>query len=268
MAARRDSAASNDASESEASETESDESDSATGTSRLAEENDISDGDGEADEDFEPSDDSDSEETKLVKAVGAMTVGGLSKERTLANIMIRSWATSSNFTILKPPATPPIENDHFFEVQHVVDFLFSQKGPLNAHNFYSVPTGYWVDLSSRISGHNNIFAISEKKNQAKKKIDFASYASTRPNATIKSYLKLETREGKTVEAMLRVLVEDMVKFRVPFSYLTQIAGVYLGVHMGWMEASAAPKIEEPAWVKDTANERKITDWAKTRFGGA
>jgi hypothetical protein len=157
----------------------------------------------------------------------------------LCNQLLRLWESRSNFNILNPLPTPPYQNDHFFEVQHVSDILFAPGGPLTDGNFYDWQLGYFIDISSFISGHGNLFQINATDNQRKKQIPWSAYApGAGRDPFITNYLAHNTMSGETVLQLVQETAVAMANRPGTFNTLTMYVGQQICTHMGWAWTAA------------------------------
>lgn len=118
------------------------------------------------------------------------------------NAILRTYYSNSNYNTLAPPAIPPVEIDHFFEVQHIVALLQQNPPLIDPNSWYNVPIGQFVDL-----------------------------------ATFRMYLthQVKNRQGAlvTVESLVQEMVREMRGRNTPFSQLTRGVGTRLCTLMGW-----------------------------------
>lgn len=158
---------------------------------------------------------------------------------TLAHIndLIRIYSSRSNFQELAGGPTANFEIDHFFEVQHVAKLLFVEGGPLLEEEWSDCPVGYFLDLSTNISGHANLFKIPKTQNQAKLRIDWAGYAPRTRKPEVTAYLAARTKTGETVEQSVRRLAGEMAKRTGRYAHLTRWVGQRICKHMEWPEGN-------------------------------
>jgi hypothetical protein len=153
---------------------------------------------------------------------------------SLVGKLVRLYSQPSNFSWLNPVPTGATEIDHFFEVQHVVALLFADPTLLTEGTWHRVPVAYFLDLSTSISGHMNLFRIAQPLNQSKKRIPWAAYAPGHGrHADIVTYLGYHLQDGGTVEDMVRNLAEGMARRKGPYAVLTRHVGRAICKHMGW-----------------------------------
>ncbi|KAI0110488.1 hypothetical protein GGR51DRAFT_558133 [Nemania sp. FL0031] len=164
--------------------------------------------------------------------------------------ILRMDASPSNFYEFNPPATGPYEIDHFFELQHIVDLLFTPEGTLTIHNFQEVKLGYWMDLSTFVNQRENMYQVSKTENQQKKSIKWAKYApGQQQDALIRTYLvrvtgghhRDPTKIGRTVEQQVHELAVAMAWRTEPWSFLTRQVGQQICAHMGWRDGVLTPQ---------------------------
>ncbi|KAG8861913.1 hypothetical protein FRB96_002356 [Tulasnella sp. 330] len=151
----------------------------------------------------------------------------------ILNAILRTYYSNSNFSPLIPPAIAPVEVDHFFEVQHMIELLFQHPPLLNPNSWYDVPIGQFVDLATFVNDHRNMFQITRAENQAKKLIPLAQYPH---NAVIQAYLARQVSfQGQvvTVLAMVQAMAREMRARNTPFGNLTRGVGTRLCAVMGW-----------------------------------
>lgn len=151
----------------------------------------------------------------------------------ILNAILRTYYSNSNFSPLIPPANAPVEVDHFFEVQHIIQLLEENPPLLNPHSWYEVPIGQFMDLATFVNDHRNLFEITRAENQAKKLIPLAQYPT---NATIQTYLGRQVSfQGRTVTVrdMVRAMARDMRDRNTPFGELTRGVGARVCAIMGW-----------------------------------
>lgn len=150
------------------------------------------------------------------------------------NAILRTYYSNSNYNTLAPPAIPPVEIDHFFEVQHIVALLQQNPPLIDPNSWYNVPIGQFVDLATFVNDHRNLFQITKAENQAKKNIPLNQYPN---NVTIRMYLthQVKNRQGAlvTVESLVQEMVREMRGRNTPFSQLTRGVGTRLCTLMGW-----------------------------------
>ncbi|KAL0954692.1 hypothetical protein HGRIS_003641 [Hohenbuehelia grisea] len=146
----------------------------------------------------------------------------------LLNAILRVHFSSSDFNTLNPPAQAPVEIDHFWEVQHVVALII----PIIGDNWYPLPIGEFMDLSSFVNEHRNMFQITRATNQAKKAIPLAQYPN---NPLIATYLnqRLQGAQFATVRDSVRALAQAMRNRQSVYPRLTRHVGTHLCNLMGW-----------------------------------
>jgi hypothetical protein len=161
----------------------------------------------------------------------------LSQDNTRAwcNKILRMDASRSNYNEVESSSNDRYENDHFFELQHVVHLLFTTEGTLTIGNIQEVRLGYWIDLATSVNRRENMYRIPGSLNQKKKKISWAGYAGDRRDPAIQEYLGKVTSGGRTVEQQVRELAVDMARRPSPWSFLTRQVGQQICAHMGWRE---------------------------------
>lgn len=142
------------------------------------------------------------------------------------NAIIRVHFKPSDFNILNPPAIPPVEIDHFWEVQHIVQLI----KPMIGENWYERRIGDFMDLSTFVNEHRNMFQITQADNQRKKNIPLANYPR---DAFIRTYLNRRLQSGITVEDSVRELARAMRDRVSEYSELTRRVGRELCNLMGW-----------------------------------
>jgi hypothetical protein len=147
-------------------------------------------------------------------------------DNALLNSLLRIYFAPSNFNLLNPAAPNPVEIDHFFEVQHVVDIIV----PVLGGNWYTVPVGEFLDLSTFVNDHRNLFKIRQVDNQNKKTIPLNQYPT---NAFIAAYLGTAVQGGGTVRDSVRALARAMRDRVSPYNRLTRVVGAQLCHVMGW-----------------------------------
>lgn len=125
--------------------------------------------------------------------------------------------------IVQPVQTPPIERDHFFEVQHVVNLIMEDG------NWMQTPIGQYIDLASFVNDRRNIFRIARTLNQAKKTIPFASYP-TDPQIT--NYRAFRLQSG-TVDGDIKWLASEMATRQGANAALTRRIGGRIKQIMRW-----------------------------------
>jgi len=152
----------------------------------------------------------------------------------LNKILRIAWGASNFSPIANPKQLAPYENDHFIEVQHFVDVLIvvlKAQGKYN--NWFNEPIGHFIDLSTFVNEHRNLFQIPSTMNQQKKNVPIANYKT---NASIQTYLGWKVDyKGKqvTVKDMVKALLNDMAQRTSPQSELTRDVGKQLLIIMGW-----------------------------------
>ncbi|KAF8533617.1 hypothetical protein BDD12DRAFT_810024 [Trichophaea hybrida] len=150
------------------------------------------------------------------------------------NAILRTYYSKSNFNTLAPPANPPIEVDHFFEVQHIVALLKQNPPLINPNSWYDVPIGQFVDLATFVNDRRNLFQITKAENQAKKNIPLNQYPT---NATIRTYLAHNVRNQQgtpvTVQSLVQEMAREMKDRNSAFPELTRGVGMRLCTLMGW-----------------------------------
>jgi hypothetical protein len=155
---------------------------------------------------------------------------------SLVGKLVRLTSQPSNFNWLSPEPTGETEIDHFFEVQHVAALLFSNATVLTEGTWHRVPVAYFLDISTEISGHSNLFRIPKTLNQSKKHITWDQY---RPgpgrHPDIVAYLNYHLKEGGTVGSTVKALAVGMATRKGPYAVLTRLAGRAICLHMGWKE---------------------------------
>lgn len=164
------------------------------------------------------------------------------------NAFLRCFYASYNCYHLYPEPTGPLEVDHFFEVQHIVNLLLQRTTignrtfePLLDRNcWYNCPVGQLIDLATSVSDHRNCFRIEKSLNQAKKRIELGAYeAGSSRDPRIQTYLRKTTKapttggQGPTVESELRALVHVMRTRNSIYPDLTRGVGERLWALMGW-----------------------------------
>lgn len=147
-------------------------------------------------------------------------------DNALLNNILRVHFSTSDFNTLAPAAQPPVEIDHFFEVQHIVNIII----PVIGSNWYTLPIGQFLDLSSFVNEHRNMFQITRADNQQKKAIALAQYPN---NPFIAAYLNRQLLGGGTVRDSVRALAQAMRARNTPHSQLTRHVGTQLCTLMGW-----------------------------------
>lgn len=164
----------------------------------------------------------------------------MASNESVCNQLIRLWESQYNFNSLVPTPASPLDIDHFFEVQHVTGILFGPGSPLNEGNFFTWQLGYWIDLSSFISGHNNLFQINRQDNLAKARIPWDMYAPVGRDPRIAAYLAKKTTTGQTVQQIVQANVVAMARRASDFNTLTCFVGRQICAHMGWTWVISPP----------------------------
>lgn len=90
--------------------------------------------------------------------------------------------------------------DHFFEIQHIVDLLFSSGAVSEDHNspnwVFMRPLADFVNLSGAVSLPFNIYSINAAANNIKKSIPYAQYLpGPRQHPMVRAYLNSEAVNG-------------------------------------------------------------------------
>lgn len=150
-------------------------------------------------------------------------------DAALLNAILRVHSSPHDFNILNPPAPTPTQIDHFWEVQIVVDIIRPRLGD----NWYTVPIGQFMDLSSFVNEHRNMFRINAAVNQEKKAIPLAEYMPQAHDPLITAYLDSQLQDGGTVRDSVRALAEAMRDRRATYANLTNFVGQELCNYMGW-----------------------------------
>lgn len=159
------------------------------------------------------------------------------------NHILRMDFRSANFYKLDPPAPTPHEIDHFIEVQHVVDLLFTERGTLTVANFPDVKLAYWINLSTFVNQSENMYQISSANNQIKKGIKLVDYLPANRNILIERYMDQKTvlyhqgstQIGKTVGQQIKELAVKMAWYNKSHSFLTRQVGQQICELFGWRE---------------------------------
>lgn len=160
----------------------------------------------------------------------------MASSQALCNDLIRLWSSPSNFIALNPAAVTPTQIDHFFEVQHVVTILFSEHAVLTETNFFKVPVGFFIDLSTSISGHDNLFQISGADNTTKKAITWAQYTpGGNQSQFIQQYMARNTtnNQDRTVGQTVQALAVAMANRIGTYAYLTRFVGQQICKKFNW-----------------------------------
>ncbi|KAK0741577.1 hypothetical protein B0T18DRAFT_233317 [Schizothecium vesticola] len=147
-------------------------------------------------------------------------------DNALLNAILRVGYTDANVNHLEHPAPPPIEIDHFFEVQHVVQIILPLLGP----NWYRGRIGEFMDLASFVNDRRNLFRITRDDNQRKRSILLRRY---RRSIFIRRYLDSGLEGGGTVRDSVRALARAMRGRQSAYSRLTNAVGTSLCRQMGW-----------------------------------
>lgn len=150
-------------------------------------------------------------------------------DNRLLNAILRTHFSPADYNLLNPAAAPPVEIDHFFEVQHIADIIVPLLGP----NWYDVPIGEFLDLSSFVNEHRNMFQITRADNQEKKNRERHPLDRYPVDPFIRRYLDKRLRSGITVRESVRPLAEAMRDRVSAHSRLTRHAGRVLCDLMGW-----------------------------------
>ncbi|KAG7085551.1 hypothetical protein E1B28_003108 [Marasmius oreades] len=148
-------------------------------------------------------------------------------DKAMLNHILRMTDAASNFqSIVNPVQAPPLQRDHFLEVQHIVDIVLGRYGTV----WYNLAQGLFIDLATFVSEHRNLFAINDNLNQQKKLIPWANYPN---DPLIRNYFTFQTNENRTVEQSVRALVNDMANRQSNFSELTRYVGQQIKAKFGW-----------------------------------
>lgn len=155
--------------------------------------------------------------------------------QALCNDLIRIWVSRSNYITLNPAATGATQINHFIEVQHVVCMLFSPSGPITEGAFFKVPLGYFIDLSTYISGHSNLYQITAANNTTKLAIPWAQHApGVNQSAFIAAYLGFAINfNGQTVAQTVQAMAVEMANRSTTYGFLTRFVGQKICEAMGW-----------------------------------
>ncbi|CAG8841473.1 28693_t:CDS:1, partial [Racocetra persica] len=95
-------------------------------------------------------------------------------------------------------------------------------------NYFEIPFGYIFDLATFVNGHRNLFKISKKFNNAKKRTPLCNYPT---NPTILEYWNSSTEESSIVGADIMSLVNDMIVRKGAYSTYTNKIGQIFQVNL-------------------------------------
>jgi len=150
-------------------------------------------------------------------------------DAALLNAILRVHFSAANYNNLNPPAAGATQIDHFWEVQHVVAII----RPTLGDNWFPLPIGEFMDLSSFVNEHRNMFLIEAAINQQKKHIPLAQYRPQANNPLITAYLNRNLQGGGTVRDSVRALARAMRDRHSAYPRLTSLVGRELCALMGW-----------------------------------